>query len=72
VRAPHETKLEAHRVCRRGDATKIRVGMSNAAVGVVAGLPRLPPTGLRCWASTTRRICFTAGRVSRIQYVTHG
>jgi len=71
-RAPRDIRAAARRTCRRGDATRIRLGMSNATVGAVAGLPRLALSGRGCWVYTTRRICFTHGRVSKIQRVTHG
>lgn len=50
--------------------SRISVGMSNAAVAAAAGMPRR--VGPQCWLYSARRVCFTGGRVSLVQYVTHG
>ena len=65
-------RREARRACPVGSPSLIRPGMSDAAVAVVAGRPRLQLTGPRCWVYPTRRACFTAGRVSTLQTVDHG
>src|SRR5690242_4847290 len=51
---PHDIRALAHRVCRAGDATKVKLGMSNADVAVTAGAPRFPISGAHCWVYTTR------------------
>lgn len=71
-RLPEDLRQEAQRVCGRGDATRVRLGMSDTEVGAVAGLPRLHLSGSTCWTYVTRRICFSHGHVARIQHVTHG
>ena len=72
TRLPEDLRSEARRVCGSGDPTRVRAGMTDTEVGLVAGLPRLPLSGLRCWTYTTRRFCFTHGRVARVQFVVHG
>ncbi len=66
----------ATRVCpRMPQLSKIVVGMSDAAVAAVAGMPRTPR--LRCWlypvtsAHDGRRVCFVHGRVSLVQHSIH-
>ena len=71
-RLPADLRREARRVCGDGDPARVRLGMSDTEVGAVAGLPRLPLSGTHCWTYTTRRVCFTNGRVTRIQFVVHG
>lgn len=63
---------EAQRACGRGRPAEIRVGMSDAAVAAVAGLPRLALGGSRCWVYPTRRVCFTNGRAGLVRLVSHG
>jgi hypothetical protein len=72
TRFPRDVRSLARRVCRVGDATKITIGMSNATVAAIAGAPRFPLSGPHCWTYTTRRVCFTDKRVSKLQFVTHG
>ena len=67
-----DTRREARRACGHGDPARIRLGMSDAAVAAVAGLPRLPLSGPRCWVYPTRRACFADGRVGLVQLVSHG
>jgi hypothetical protein len=66
----------AARVCpTTPQLTKIVVGMSDAEVADVAGMPRRP--GLRCWlypvtrAHDGRRVCFAHGRVALVQHSIH-
>ena len=55
----------------------IKRGMTDEDVAAVAGLPRIG-LGLTCWVypgggnETGRRVCFTHGRVSTLQFVVHG
>lgn len=69
---PTDLRLEARRVCGRGAAARVRLGMSDTEVGRVAGLPSLPLSGPRCWTYPTRRVCFAHGRVSRIRLAARG
>jgi hypothetical protein len=66
----------ATRVCpARPQLSKIGVGMSDAEVAEVAGMPRTP--GLHCWlypvtlAHDGRRVCFAYGRVTLVQRSVH-
>ena len=63
-------------VCpRHGRPDKIKLGMTDGEVAVVAGMPRTPR--LNCWlypvtrAHDGRRVCFTNGRVSLVQVSKH-
>jgi hypothetical protein len=63
-------------VCpRTSELSKIVVGMSDAEVANVAGMPRTPR--LRCWlypvtrAHDGRRVCFAHGRVALVQTSVH-
>ena len=67
-----DLKREARRVCWTGDARRIRVGMSDAAVVAVAGKPRLSLSGPVCWVYPARRVCFANGHVVTVQSVVHG
>jgi hypothetical protein len=61
------------RVCRRGDATRIAAGMSDTDVVRVAGAPVPWLSGPHCWVyRAVRRVCFSGGRVTRVQEVVHG
>jgi hypothetical protein len=66
----------AHGVCpRHPQLASIVVGMTDAEVADVAGMPRTP--GLRCWLypvtrdRTGRRVCFDRGRVTLVQVSVH-
>jgi hypothetical protein len=67
----------ASQVCpKTPQLTKVVVGMSDADVADVAGMPRTPR--LRCWlypvtrASEGRRVCFVHGHVALVQRSVHG
>lgn len=67
----------AVQVCpRKPQLTKIAVGMSDADVAAVAGIPRTPR--LHCWlypvthGSEGRRVCFVRGHVALVQRSVHG
>jgi hypothetical protein len=64
-------------VCpRRGKLDRLRVGMTDATVAAVAGMPRTPR--LRCWlypvtrSHDGRRVCFVDGRATVVQVSVHG
>ena len=71
-RLPTDLRAEARHVCRPGEESLIRRGMTEAQVAAVAGKPRLPLTGPNCWTYVTRRVCFADGRVALIQRSSHG
>lgn len=60
----------------KSQLSKIVVGMSDAEVADVAGMPRTPR--LRCWlygvtrTHDGRRVCFVHGRVTLVQISVHG
>ena len=56
---PHTPSLDA-----------LRKGMSDADVAARAGVPR--DAGPKCWRYDARRICFTGGRVTTLQFSQHG
>jgi hypothetical protein len=63
-------------VCpRHPRLAQIVVGMTDAEVADIAGMPRTP--SLRCWLYpvtpdlTGRRVCFDRGRVARVQVSVH-
>jgi hypothetical protein len=67
----------ARRLCTQHPSlTAIHRGMTDADVAAVAGAPRLPPGG--CWLYPVtrehdgRRVCFTRGHVSLLQFSVHG
>jgi hypothetical protein len=75
--APPDLKVALNRaegtVCRSGDATRIASGMSNTDVVRVAGAPVPWLSGPHCWVyRAVRRVCFSGGRVTRVQEVVHG
>ena len=58
------------------DLDALKTGMSDADVAALAGVPNT--VGLKCWLYAVtrdhdgRRVCFTDGRVTTLQFSVHG
>jgi len=58
------------------DLNRLKMGMSDADVAAIAGVPN--DVLIRCWLYAVtrdhpgRRVCFTKGRVTTLQFSTHG
>ena len=65
------------RLCpQTSDLDALKAGMSDADVAALAGVP--DTVGLKCWLYAVtrdhdgRRVCFTEGRVTTLQFSVHG
>ncbi|HEY1513409.1 MAG TPA: hypothetical protein VGF66_06605 [Gaiellaceae bacterium] len=72
-----DLKRAERRSCPKGsDLGALKTGMSDADVAAVAGIPNV--AHLHCWLYAVtrdhpgRRVCFTNGRVTTLQFSVHG